>query len=208
MTYPLAAAWLALGGTVLAQRLPEGVRRAMEASVARQSASIASMRISIATQRAAMMAVAAGHQQPSSLDSIPPWPASFASCDRLSDDEVSPLLKQAAQEEGVGENLLRAVAEAESGFRACAVSPKGAMGLMQLMPATASEMGVHDAFDPQESLLYGAHLLKLLLERFNGNAALALAAYNAGPGRVEEAGGIPPISETQRYVREILGKLP
>jgi soluble lytic murein transglycosylase-like protein len=100
------------------------------------------------------------------------------------------------------------VAQQESGFRSCAVSQKGAMGLMQLMPATAQQLGVHDPFDPAESLSSGAHLLKELLARFNGDTALALGAYNAGPERVAESGGVPQIPETIRYVEQILSKLP
>ena len=122
----------------------------------------------------------------------------------MPDIQLTPLIQQAAQHEGVDANLLRAVAQQESGFRSCAVSQKGAMGLMQLMPATAQELGVHDPFDPAESLSSGARLLKQLLERFGGDTALALGAYNAGPGRVEESGGVPRIPETIRYVQQIL----
>jgi soluble lytic murein transglycosylase-like protein len=82
------------------------------------------------------------------------------------------------------------------------------MGLMQLMPATARDLGVRDPFDPQENLESGARFLKQLLTRFGGDPALALAAYNAGPARVEETGGVPRIPETIRYVQEILSKLP
>ena len=79
---------------------------------------------------------------------------------------------------------------------------------MQLMPGTAAELGVRDPFDPAESVLSGARYLKQLLARFNGNFALALGAYNAGPARVEESGGVPAIPETTRYVREVLSRLP
>jgi soluble lytic murein transglycosylase-like protein len=79
---------------------------------------------------------------------------------------------------------------------------------MQLMPATALELGVRDPFDPAENLSSGARLLKQLLARFGGDTALALGAYNAGPGRVDESGGIPQIPETMRYVQQILSKLP
>lgn len=82
------------------------------------------------------------------------------------------------------------------------------MGLMQLMPATAEELGVRDPFDPQENLLSGARLLKQLLTRFDGDTARALGAYNAGPARVEESGGVPQIPETLHYVQQILSKLP
>ena len=82
------------------------------------------------------------------------------------------------------------------------------MGLMQLMPATAQELGVRDPFDPSESLSSGARLLKQLLARFGGDTALALGAYNAGPARVEESGGVPQIPETINYVQQILSRLP
>jgi soluble lytic murein transglycosylase-like protein len=82
------------------------------------------------------------------------------------------------------------------------------MGLMQLMPATVQELGVRDPFDPAENLSSGARLLKQLLTRFGGDTALALGAYNAGPGRVEESGGVPEIPETLHYVQQILSQLP
>lgn len=191
-----------------AQSPQEAVRRAMESATARQAAAVATMRISIARQRAAVAAAQSenhpAHPEPFFTLS---WPAISMACDPLTEQELSPLIQQAAQKEGVEPGLLRAVAEEESGFRACAVSPKGAMGLMQLMPATASELGVRDPFDPQESLVFGARFLKQLLARFGGDASLALAAYNAGPGRVEESGGVPDIPETIRYVEQIMDRV-
>jgi soluble lytic murein transglycosylase-like protein len=172
------------------------------------------MQVSIEKQRAAMAVSRSGPGGggATAAASTPfftlSWPALSAECDPLPETELTPLIQQAAQHEGLDAGLLRAVAQQESGFRSCAVSPKGAMGLMQLMPATAQELGVHDPFDPAESLLSGAHLLKELLTRFGGDTALALGAYNAGPARVEETGGIPQIPETMRYVEQILSKLP
>uniref|UniRef100_A0A7V5XG07 Lytic transglycosylase domain-containing protein n=1 Tax=Thermodesulfobacterium geofontis TaxID=1295609 RepID=A0A7V5XG07_9BACT len=99
--------------------------------------------------------------------------------------------------------LLKAVAKVESSFNPKAVSPKGALGLMQLMPTTAELVGVNDPFDPLESLKGGAMYLKKLLEEF-GDLELALAAYNAGPEKVRLYRGIPPYSETQNYVRNVL----
>jgi soluble lytic murein transglycosylase-like protein len=170
------------------------------------------MRISLAKQRVAVASAlpeahGAGDAGGQSFFALS-WPALGSGCDPLPEDKLQPLIQQAAQKEGIGEDLLRAVAEQESAFRPCAVSPKGAMGLMQLMPATASELGVHDPFDPQESLVSGAHMLKQLLARFGGNPALALGAYNAGAARVEEAGGVPEIPETTRYVQQILARVP
>jgi soluble lytic murein transglycosylase-like protein len=171
------------------------------------------MRISIERQRAAARGLAQTAQSPVTPSEAQPffalsWPALGPSCDALADQELNGLIEQASQKEGVDGNLLRAVAAQESGFRPCAVSPKGAMGMMQLMPATARELGVRDPFDPGESLISGAHLLKQLLERFNGDTALALSAYNAGAHRVEESGGIPDIPETIHYVAQILNRLP
>jgi hypothetical protein len=193
----------------------EAARKAMEASIARQRQAVAAMQMSIEKQRAAVAAarpVAGGGVPAAGVSPAPfftlSWPVLGGECDPLPDIELTPLIQQAAQHEGVDANLLRAVAQQESGFRSCAVSEKGAMGLMQLMPATAQELGVHDPFDPAESLSSGAHLLKQLLERFGGDTALALGAYNAGPGRVEESGGVPQIPETLRYVQQILSKLP
>jgi soluble lytic murein transglycosylase-like protein len=206
---------LALGvwlvGTALAESPREAAGKAMAASVARQVAAVTAMRISIAKQRAAVTMGPPAIRDPGEAAETfftLSWPALGPACDPLPEEQLQPLIEQAAQKEGLEVDLLRAVAEQESGFRACAVSPKGAMGLMQLMPATADELGVHDPFDPQENLQSGAHFLKQLLTRFGGNAALALGAYNAGASRVEEAGGVPEIPETTRYVQQILAKLP
>jgi len=128
-------------------------------------------------------------------------------CDPLPPEVWSPLVRAAAEREGLAMDLLTAVIRQESAFRACAVSPKGAMGLMQLMPTTAQLLGVKDPFDPKENVDAGARFLKMLLSRYGGNLALALGAYNAGPGRVDAAGGVPPIPETQDYVSDILTRL-
>ena len=101
-------------------------------------------------------------------------------------------------------NLIKAIIRAESGFDRYAVSKKGAQGLMQLMPDTAREMRVSDPFDPGQNIAGGVRYLRKLLKMFNGNLVLSLAAYNAGPGKVEKAGGVPRINETRRYIQRVL----
>jgi soluble lytic murein transglycosylase-like protein len=101
-------------------------------------------------------------------------------------------------------DLVNSVIHAESGFNSRAVSPKGARGLMQLMPGTANQLGVNDAFDPQANVAGGSHYLRELLERYNFDLVKALAAYNAGPLRVEQYRGVPPFRETRAYVARIV----
>ena len=109
----------------------------------------------------------------------------------------------AAADYGVESSLLRAVIHAESAFNPMALSNKGAQGLMQLMPGTAGDLGVTDAFDASQNIRGGARYLAQLLKSFNGDAQLATAAYNAGPGAVQKYGGIPPYDETQVYVQRV-----
>ena len=114
------------------------------------------------------------------------------------------LIEEHATRNVVSADLVRAVIQAESAFNPRAVSPKGAMGLMQLMPATAAEHGVLDPFNPAENIRAGVRYLKHLLDSYEGRVELALAAYNAGPGAVKKYGGkVPPYRETQSYVARI-----
>lgn len=129
------------------------------------------------------------------------------SCEAMDKEDVRELVEQAAGQEGLEPRVIMAVIERESGFRPCATSPKGARGLMQLMPATASDLGVENVFDARQSINGGARFLKQMLDRYQGNLGLALGAYNAGPARVDKARGIPKIPETEDYVRAILTKL-
>jgi soluble lytic murein transglycosylase-like protein len=121
-----------------------------------------------------------------------------------SNPHYEPLIRQHASQHGLRPELVRAVIQVESAFNPQAVSPKGAMGLMQLMPATAKRFGVIDPFNPAENIRAGVSYLRQLLERYDHDEQLALAAYNAGPGAVDKYGSkVPPYKETQNYVRKI-----
>lgn len=171
----------------------------MRAAISRQQASLAIQRESVRRQAA------------SAATWLVPWagapPMVEAACDPLPDPVVAPMIEVAAKAQQLEPRLLRAVVERESAFRACAVSPKGAKGLMQLMPATIEQFSVQNPFDPRESVDAGAKYLKLMLDRYHGDLAQALGAYNAGPATVDQAGGVPDIPETRDYVDAILKKL-
>lgn len=119
--------------------------------------------------------------------------------------QIMNIISKVSQKYGVDEKLVQAVIRQESGFNPKATSHCGAMGLMQLMPATAKGLGVKDAYNPIQNVEGGVKHLKGLLARYNGNLVLALAAYNAGGGNVDKYGGVPPFKETQNYVKSILG---
>jgi soluble lytic murein transglycosylase-like protein len=140
-------------------------------------------------------------------ESGPAFQSEKPACDPLAEFAAAPLIDGAAQRQGVDTKLLRAVIDQESGFRPCAVSIKGAQGLMQLMPETADELNVDDPFDPKQNIEGGARYLKQLLDKYKGDIPEALAAYNAGPGATDQAKGVPDIPETRAYVDSILQKL-
>ncbi len=115
-----------------------------------------------------------------------------------------PIVMKKANEYNLDPQLIKSIIKAESNWNPYAVSPKGARGLMQLMPSTAYELGVTNSFDPEENIDGGVRYLKYLLDKFSGNLSLAISAYNAGPGRVEKIGTIPPIPETIEFVRRVM----
>ncbi|MCL2575495.1 MAG: lytic transglycosylase domain-containing protein [Defluviitaleaceae bacterium] len=119
--------------------------------------------------------------------------------------QIDAAITAASLAHGVDANLIRAIIRAESNYNPLTVSSAGAMGLMQLMPATARQLGVENPFDINENINAGTQYIAGLLDRFNGDVELALAAYNAGWPRVQQHGGIPPIAETQNYVPRVLG---
>jgi len=129
---------------------------------------------------------------------VAPWPM------MASASEFDPLIREIAQRYDVEYALVKAVIKAESGFDRTAVSPKGALGLMQLMPQTAALHQVRNVFMPRENIEGGVRHLRMLLDRYGGNLPLAIAAYNAGAQRVEEAGGVPRILETREYLARVL----
>lgn len=133
-------------------------------------------------------------------------PGAYRARDPKREHRYDAYIREAATLYQLPEPFLRAVMRVESGFQPYAVSPDGAMGLMQLMPATAKSMGVIDAFEPRQNTLGGARFLRVLANRFKGDLVLTIAAYNAGQGAVERHGGVPPYRETRRYVKRILGQ--
>lgn len=192
--------WLAI---FLAQDVPQDVRSQQERVRAAMAASIEKQRASIEQQLRYIQSPV----PPSRPLSFPvPAPVMYG-CEPVAELELSKMIDSAAREHKLDPAVIREVARQESGFRPCAVSSKGAEGLMQLMPATQSQLAVRDPFNPKESLSAGAKLLKQLLDRYHGDLSLALGAYNAGIGRVDRNFSVPEIPETKDYVTDILGRL-
>jgi soluble lytic murein transglycosylase-like protein len=174
------------------------IRTMMEKSIAGQKASVSKQ----AGEAAPDSFFTFGWSSP---PMIPPPPAA-PTCNSM-ETEAEPLIVAAATAQKIDPALVRALIRQESGFYACAVSPKGAMGMMQLMPDTAAQYNVADPFDPEQNINAGVRYLKDLLTRYKGDVKLALAAYNAGPKRVDgDPPAVPGIAETQDYVKRIMGE--
>lgn len=132
--------------------------------------------------------------------------ASYANSEELMcSEELEGIFVEASETYDISLSLLKAVAKAESDFDPECTSSSGAMGIMQLMPGTAAELGVTDAYDPRQNIMAGAKYLSENLDIFHGDVSLAVAAYNAGRGAVAKYDGIPPYTETQNYVKKVLG---
>lgn len=209
-----------LAGTLHAADPVTAARQAMETSLSRQREAVSAMAPSLELQRRSLQNQP--RPQPGSsfftLPPLPPLPPaagsviplgnSTAPCPPLASAELDPLINDAAEREDLAPDLLRGVIQQESAARPCAVSSKGALGLMQLMPGTALQLGVSDALDPKENVDAGARFLKQLLRSYGGDVSLALGAFNAGPAKVTQAGGLPDYPETIDYVRKVLSLIP
>ena len=133
--------------------------------------------------------------------------ASYTTPKRYSRSQYDNLIDAIARNQGMNPSVIKGIIEVESGFNPNAKSSKGAMGLMQLMPQTAQDLGVSDPWDPTENITAGTKYISWLLRKYSGNMTLALAAYNAGPAAVDAHGGIPPYQETSDYVRNVLARI-
>jgi soluble lytic murein transglycosylase-like protein len=134
---------------------------------------------------------------------LSPVPAQKAPKLKMQDPGISAAVERAAAEHEIPAELIRSVIRVESNYNPFAISPKGALGMMQLIPETARRFGVSDAFNPVENIRGGAKYLKHLLDLYHGDYGLALAAYNAGEGAVAKHGGLPPYAETRKYVESV-----
>jgi soluble lytic murein transglycosylase-like protein len=179
---------------------PDKPPETLQSAMAKQRAAIEIQRMAVKRQRDSAVSWMLGAPQSASA-------AAEEDCNPIADPALIPLIESAAQQHQLEPKLLRGVIEQESGFRACAVSAKGARGLMQLMPATIEQFKVEDAFDPKQNIEAGATYLKQLLDKYKDDVKLALAAYNAGPTAVDRTGGIPEIKETQDYVEGVMKKM-
>lgn len=173
----------------------ETVQQARSAQIVRENA------------RAAALAKKAASFQNIFQNSMNQYKASGPVQSPVTSEALDSFFQKAAETYGISIDLLRAVAKQESGFQTDVVSSAGAIGVMQLMPSTASYLGVSDPYNAEENIMGGARLLSELLNRYNGDISLTLAAYNAGSGAVDKYGTIPPYEETQNFVSKIKASL-
>lgn len=193
---------LLFAAVCIGQNVPdpaERIRAAMQASVQAQRASV---RIQQERTRGSFFTVPSPSEAPFAREE-----KAHIDCDPIAEPQLASLINDAAAREQMRPAVVRAVIERESAARPCAVSPKGAQGLMQLMPATAAQFNVLDPFDPKQNVDAGTKFLKQMLSRYGNDLSLALGAYNAGPARVDRDGAVPDIRETQSYVSDILERI-
>jgi soluble lytic murein transglycosylase-like protein len=178
-------------------------------AVAKQKAAVESQIASLDAQRASVRRQArlAPAQTSSFFVILDNVSGAAQDCEPLSLLRRRNLIDTAARRAGIRPDLLEAVMEQESAFRPCSISSKGAIGLMQLMPATSTKLGLTDPYNPDQNVAGGAMLLKELFDRYSGDLNRVLGAYNAGTVRVDEAGGVPAIPETTNYVDRIMKRL-
>jgi soluble lytic murein transglycosylase-like protein len=180
-----------------------GVCAAADSPRGLQLASVEKQRAAVRVQEAAVTARNAEFFAPTELAAEGP-PAPEIDCAGAGAAEIRDIVDEGARRSGLDTDLVRAVVRKESAYNPCATSNKGAQGLMQLMPSVQTQFGVTDPYDPQQNVAAGTKLLKQLLDQYGGDLAKALGAYNAGPARVDQFGGVPPFPETIRYVDGIL----
>jgi soluble lytic murein transglycosylase-like protein len=195
---PVALCFLA-GVCGAADNVYESARAAQEASINKQQASVRKQE-----------AAAAAHNPSFFVASVSDPDAVYEqeqACERPSTLKIKELVDEGAKQSGLDTDLVRAVVRKESAYNPCAISTKGAQGLMQLMPSVQTQFGVTDPFDAKQNITAGTRLLKQLLNTYGGDLPKALGAYNAGSASVDQFGGVPPFPETMQYVSGILSDL-
>jgi soluble lytic murein transglycosylase-like protein len=200
--------WL-LVCTALARAQPSAFQQQLK-SIEKQRAAMALTRASVSRQQ--VIGTVMDEEIPAlpvvnALPAVKEIAALPPPCDPLPPAAITPIVENAARAHNLETDLLRAVIAQESAFRPCAVSPKGARGLMQLMPATLEQFKVDDPFDPAANVNAGAKFLRQLLNSYGGDLARALGAYNAGPANVPRLGALPNFPETRNYVQSILSRV-
>lgn len=197
------------GEAVEEEAPPQTAPPAQGNALARQNASI-QRQIGKARQRGGFFISSWFSDAPASGEFSPGSSAGASgeeNCDPIDATVAEAYIRESARREGISSDLVREVVRKESGFNPCAVSPKGAIGMMQLMPDTAASLGVDDPFDPRQNIDGGVRMLKRLLDKYNGRPDLALAAYNAGEGAVDANQSVPAYEETQEYVSTIMKRV-